>query len=108
MVLRELAHRDVEEAVDWYRDHADVATALRFVSALEAALRHLARQPRSGSPRWVFELDLPGLRSWPLTGFPFLVFHVEHDRVVDVWRVLHARRDIPTWLVEPDDADGEG
>ena len=40
------------------------------------------------------------LRSWPLRGYPYLVFYVERDDHVDVWRLLHAERDIPAWLRE--------
>lgn len=105
VVLRDLARQDVEDAIDWYRDEVDVETALRFVDALEAALDHLARHPGTGSPRYATELDLPGLRAWSLRGFPHLVFYVEADQdVIDVWRVLHAHRDIPAWLRPPDDA----
>ena len=76
VVLRDLGERDIEESVDWYRDNVDADTALRFVSALEAALDHVARHPRTGSPRQATELDIPGLRSWLLDGFPHLVFFV--------------------------------
>ena len=41
------------------------------------------------------ELNLPGLRAWPLTRYPCLVFEVERSDHVDVWRVLHGQRDIP-------------
>lgn len=30
--------------------------------------------------------------------YPYLVFYVAGDDHVDVWRVLHAERDIPEWL----------
>jgi len=39
---------------------------------------------------------LPGSRVRPLDRFPYLVFYVVGDQVVDVWRILHARRDIPS------------
>ena len=105
VVLRDLALRDVENAVDRYRDEVDVETALGFVDALEAAVDHLARHTGTGSPRYATELDLPGLRSWPLRGFPHLVFYVEADHeVIDVWRVLHAHSDISAWLRASDDA----
>ena len=54
----------------------------------------------AGSPRYAHELNLPGLRFWPLTRFPYLVFYFEHDNYVDVWRVLHQQRDIPAWMNE--------
>ncbi|MCY3505287.1 MAG: type II toxin-antitoxin system RelE/ParE family toxin, partial [Chloroflexi bacterium] len=36
-----------------------------------------------------------------VTGFPYMVFYVEREADVDVWRVLHAARDIPEWLRQP-------
>lgn len=51
-------------------------------------------------------LNIPGLRFWPLTRFPYLVFYVERDDHIDIWRVLHEQRDIPAWLVtDTDSAD---
>jgi toxin ParE1/3/4 len=38
------------------------------------------------------------VRSWPLQRFPYLVFSVLDDEAVDIWRVMHARRDIPAFL----------
>jgi len=72
-----------------------------FIAALERAYAHLGRQPATGSPRWAHELGLPGLRAWPLTRSPYLVFHVERAGHVDVWRVLHTHRDIAAWMQAP-------
>jgi len=55
-----------------------------------------------GSPRYAFELRLEGLRAWPLRRYPYLVFYVEREDHLDVWRVLHAQRDIPAWMQEPE------
>ncbi|MCQ9375492.1 hypothetical protein NMQ14_14660 [Methyloversatilis sp. XJ19-13] len=33
------------------------------------------------------ELDLPGLRTWPLTNYPHLVFYIERPDPIGVWRV---------------------
>lgn len=95
------ANRDVDEAVDHYLDEASEEVALRFLDALERAYTHIGRQPASGSPRYARELTIPGLRFWPLRRFPYLVFYIERRDHVDVWRVLHARRDIPEWMQEP-------
>ena len=46
---------------------------------------------------------LPGLRSWPLSRYPYLVFYVERSDCVDVWRVLQGQRDIPSWMQNPED-----
>lgn len=103
VVPREAANRDVEEAIAYYLAEGSVAAALGFVDALERAYAHIGRHPSSGSPRYAHELDLPGLRCWPLKRYPHLVFYVERDDHVDVWRVLHGQRDIPRWLREPDE-----
>ena len=100
-VLRERARRDVDEAVEHYVIEARAAVALAFIDALEEVCRRMAEHPASGSPRYADELGLPGLRSSVVRGFPYLVFYVEREADIDVWRVLHAARDIPAWLREP-------
>ena len=100
VIPRELASLDVDEAIEHYLVEATAKVALRFVAALEQAYTHVARQPASGSPRYAQALNLPGLRSWPLTHYPYLIFYVEHNDFIDVWRVLHQERDIPAWMVE--------
>ena len=101
VIPRALAARDVEEAIDHYLGEDAVKAALAFIEALEKAYAHIGQQPASGSPRYAHELNLPGLRFWPLTRFPYLVFYFEQAECVDVWRVLHGQRDIPGWLNEP-------
>lgn len=100
VVPRARAVRDAEDAVDFYAAEAGERVALRFVDALEAAYLAIGRHPSAGSPRYAHELDLPGLRSRLLRRFPFVVFYVERPDHVDVWRVLHAERDIPASLQE--------
>lgn len=95
VVPRERARADVETALDHYLEEGGEAVALGFLAALERAFAHVARHPAAGSPRYALELNLPGLRSWPLSPHPYLVFYVERAEYIDVWRVLHARRDIP-------------
>lgn len=96
--LRALAAVDIEAAVDHYRAEAGSQTALDFVDALEAAINHLRQYPDGGSLRFALELEIPELRSWPLQKFPYLIFYLAQDDRVDIWRVLHARRDIPAYL----------
>jgi toxin ParE1/3/4 len=38
------------------------------------------------------------LRCWRLEAYPYLIFYVDQPEAIDVWRVLHAQRDIPAWL----------
>lgn len=103
VVPRARARRDVEAALEHYLAEAGERTALGFVAALERAYRNIARHPEAGSPRIGHELDLPGLRSWPLRRYPYLVFYVEQTDHLDVWRVLHAQRDLPAWLREEEE-----
>lgn len=103
IVPRELASRDVDEAIDQYLNEGAEQAALGFIGALRRAYAHIGRHPATGSPRYAHELNLPGLRFWPLTRYPHLVFYIERDDHIDVWRVLHGQRDIPTWMQTPDE-----
>jgi toxin ParE1/3/4 len=94
---RSRADADVQGAIDHYLAEAPEAAA-GFVDALEATYRHIQRAPATGSPRYAHELNLPGLRFWVCTRYPYLVFYMELADRIEVWRVLHAQRDIPAWL----------
>ncbi len=102
VVPREQASRDVDAAIAYYLVEDAEQAALGFIDALERAYAHIGRHPETGSPRYSHELNLPGLRVWPLSGYPYLVFYVERPDHLDVWRVLHAQRDIPAWMREPE------
>lgn len=102
VVARELAAQDVEAAIAFYLGEGSEQAALGFVDALEDAYAHIGRHPATGSPRYALDLNLPGLRFWPLKRYPYLVFYVEHADRIDVWRVLHGQRDIPAWMQQPD------
>ena len=100
--LRQLAADDIDAALSHYRREGGESLAARFIDALEAEIGRISRHPLIGSLRYSYELDIPALRSWRLAGFPYIVFYVDRAESVDVWRVLHARRDIPAWLALPD------
>lgn len=102
VVPREQARRDVDDAVAYYLREGAAAAAVGFIDALEQAYAHIGRHRASGSLCYAHELNLPGLRCWPLHRYPYLVFYLDHADHVDVWRVLHGRRDIPAWMLEPD------
>ena len=104
VVLRERAQRDIDEAIKHYLAQAGPAVALEFVDALEDTRRRIGERPASGSPRHAHELDIPGLRFRSVGRFPYLVFYVERDADIDVWRVLHGARDIPAWMQQPEEA----
>ena len=98
--LRRLAAGDIDAALGHYRDEVGPAVAASFVGAVERALAHLARHPHNGSLRFAFELGVPELRAWTIKRFPYVIFYVELDPRIDVWRVLHARRDVPATLAD--------
>jgi toxin ParE1/3/4 len=102
VVPRAQARRDIEEAIAHHLAEDSAQAAMGFVDALEQAFAHIGRHPAAGSPRYAHELNLPGLRCWPLERYPHLVFYVERDDHVDVWRILHGQRDIPAWMQEPE------
>ena len=97
--LRSAAEQDIEDAVSCYRDEADPKMTLAFVDALEAATAELCAHPHIGTLRFAFELEIPHLRSWSLQRFPYLVFYVPDADHIDIWRLLHTRRDIPEFLL---------
>jgi len=98
VVPRRLATEDLRAAAAHYATAADVATARRFIEAVEQAFTAIARQPGIGSPRYAVDLDWPGLRAHPLRRFPHLIFYLEQTDHLDVLRVLHAHRDITASL----------
>ncbi|MDD5298472.1 MAG: type II toxin-antitoxin system RelE/ParE family toxin [Rhodocyclaceae bacterium] len=98
--LRPRARRDLDEAVAWYLSQSAFDAADGFVAAAEEAFRHLALHPGTGSPRFGQLLELPGLRTWQLADYPYLVFYFERPDRLDVARVLHSCRDISPLLLK--------
>jgi toxin ParE1/3/4 len=98
IILTERTQIDVDDALAYYLGEAGEAVALGFLDALEAAYRRIAGSPAAGSPRYAHELNLPGLRSRALTKYPYLILYIEQPDRILLWRVLHAQRDIPSWM----------
>jgi toxin ParE1/3/4 len=92
------ADQDLLEAADYYLDAGGEPVALNFFKTLDRCLSHLARFPGSGSERLAYELHLPGLRSWPMGRFPYVILYMESEHQLDVLRVLNGKRDLPSWL----------
>ncbi|MBA2280434.1 MAG: type II toxin-antitoxin system RelE/ParE family toxin [Acidimicrobiia bacterium] len=98
--LRARAASDVDTAVDHYQHEAGDAAALDFIESLEQAIGRIQRSPHVGSLQFSYELAIPELRALGTKRFPYLIFYVPHDDSIDVWRVLHTRRDIPNTLTD--------
>lgn len=88
VVRRDRADEDVEDAVTFYLNEGAERAALGFIDALQEAYSLLGRHPGAGSPRYAHELNLPGLRSVSLARYPYLIFYLEREDRIDVWRVL--------------------
>ena len=101
LVRRSLADSDILSALDYYLENAP-EYALAFIDDLEHAYQHIQHYPESGSTRYAFELDLPNLRVWRCTQFPYLIFYVDLPQQIEVWRVLHSKKDIPQTLQTDD------
>ncbi|WP_298720091.1 type II toxin-antitoxin system RelE/ParE family toxin [uncultured Ferrovibrio sp.] len=102
IIPREQANRDVDDAIAFYLNEGAEQAALGFIDALELTYTHIRQMPASDSPRYAHELNLPGLRCWPLSHYPYLVFYVETADRIDIWRILHGQRDIPAWMEGPE------
>ncbi|MET2832293.1 type II toxin-antitoxin system RelE/ParE family toxin [Mesorhizobium shangrilense] len=102
VIPREQAREDVDKAVENYLETAGPRVTTNLVEQLERAYTQIASYPAAGSPRFAYELGVPNLRHVRINGFPYLIFYVELAAHIDVWRVLHAKRDIPAWLEDPD------
>jgi toxin ParE1/3/4 len=95
VVPRRQANTDVDDVIAHYLSGAGERAAIGFVDASEVGYAHISRHPSTGSTRYAHELNLPGLRFWPVSRYPYLIFFVERAHHIDVWRVLHSQRDIP-------------
>lgn len=100
--LRQLAAADLEGANEHCRREAGEQTALDFIDAVERAVKRIRPSSHVGSPRFAYELAIPDLRAWQLQRFPYVVFCAVNDEEIDVWRILHTRRDAPPTLEPPE------
>jgi toxin ParE1/3/4 len=94
ILLSATAVHDVDVAFDHYAEQAGMEVAHAFIDALGACYRHIALHPGTGSPRYAQKLDVPGLRSWGVGRFPYLVFYFDMPGRIDVVRVIHGAMDI--------------
>jgi toxin ParE1/3/4 len=99
MTVRTIApHRhaitDVNDIICYYREQAGTAVAENFALEIYEAYARLKQHPNIGSPRLALELDIEGIKSWALNRFPHQIFYEIQDDHVELWRILHPRRDI--------------
>lgn len=92
--LRPQAEADLLEATRHYATQGSIELAERMFDAAIAALEPIERMPAVGSPRLGQLCEIPGLRSWRVTGFPMQWLYFEADDHLDVVRLLGDRQDI--------------
>lgn len=92
--LRPQALADRKDSARYYRQVASTRIAEEMVIAAREALKQIEQNPGTGSPRIGQELDIPGLRSWRVAGFPLIWFYFEREDYLDVVRLLGERQDI--------------
>lgn len=102
VVPRILAENDLDSACDYYLTTACVDVAVGFLQDFERAIAHISEFPGTGSPKYGYESSLAGIRFWPMEKFPYLIFYIETDQHIDVWRVIHGSRNISAELFDPD------
>src|SRR4051794_27841206 len=100
--LRARARQDLIEIFQRYAREAGVGVARRFRVQADAAFARLAAMPGMGSR---YEADNPAfgeLRYFPLASHfkSYLVFYRPMPDGIEVARVLHGARDIPSILAE--------
>lgn len=100
VVLSARARQELRQITAWYRKEGGKVLAHRWASVVEATLVRIGEHPKAGATRYAMPLRINELRFVPLSGFPYLVFYIEHDHHIDIGRVLHAQRDIPEWMRE--------
>ena len=92
--LRPRAEADLLDAARHYAAEGSVELAERMFDAAIAALQPIERMPSMGSPRLGTLCEIPGLRSWRVTGFPMQWLYFEDEEHLDVVRLLGDRQDI--------------
>lgn len=90
------ASQDLDNLFDYVAQNNPDA-ALRFFDATRQTIAQLAQTPGMGSPYPVNNPHLTGLRKWGIKGFEkYLIFYLSLDKLLEVVRILHAARDLPT------------
>ena len=86
-----LFHTDVVSAANWYDRHK-VGLGFDFLECVEVATLKLAEDPYRRS-----SVDY-GLRYWPISRFPFVVFYEVRELEILVLGVMHTSQEHEAWL----------
>jgi toxin ParE1/3/4 len=95
VITRPHAQLDLIETADYLAKTAGMATAERFLKAVEKTFAKLAASPGLGSPWESPHPRLQGIRTWPVKGFPkMIIFFRPTETGIEVLHVLHGMRDL--------------
>ncbi|MGH9769536.1 MAG: type II toxin-antitoxin system RelE/ParE family toxin [Blastocatellia bacterium] len=99
IIKRPLARFDLIEEADFIEQVYGLVKAESFLDAAEAAFSSLVSMPLMGSPRPDLAAEISDLRQWRIKGFEdYLIFYRPLPDGVEIIRVLHGKRNIPTIL----------
>ncbi len=98
---RPAAINDHDAVVDYYLEQSGNGLATRFSAELKDAFERIGRNPGVGSRLVGDHCGLPGLRTWPVSGFPYLVCYFDTSDYIDVLRILHGARDLEAVFADP-------
>ncbi len=96
--LRPLAERDLIDRTQYYLDRDGTGLGERFFDSALDSLRSAEHMPQAGSSHVGELCGLPGLRTWPVAGFPCSWFYFVNADQLDVVRLLSHSQNLPAVL----------
>jgi len=100
LVVRPEAEADIDAAAAFYASEENVELGLAFYEAVDQTFEALVGQPHLGSVQQWVASRLRGCRRWAVAK-PFdvhQVFYLVSESTIEVVRVLHGARDLPSLL----------
>jgi toxin ParE1/3/4 len=94
------ADRDLVAIADHIaKDSLDAA--IRFLHSARRSMEFLTTMPKAGPEYLTPNRLLAGLRKWSVDGHrDYLIFYRSTNDAIEVFRVIHGARDIPTILAD--------
>lgn len=89
------AETDLIDCFGYIGEHGGLEAADRFLEAVDATLRLIAKTPGIGAPHETDKPRLEGVRCTRVSKFKkYLLFYRSFDDRIELVRVLHGARDI--------------
>ncbi len=85
------------QAIARFLKKTNSRAAMDFLNAAYDTFEFLAKNPGVGRRRT--DLDRSEIRSWRVSGFrSYLIFYRELPDRIQIWRIVHGARDLPSSL----------